>query len=68
MSYHAVGSCTLSQDERRAEALELIKIIEDCEGELHGHERDMIARVSEGATVSVKMLFWLRDIKDRVIA
>jgi len=28
----------------------------------------MIARVRDGAPVSVKMLFWLRDIKDRMLA
>ena len=67
MSYHDLSESTLGADERRVEALRIIEILSDYQDELHSHELDMMHRVECGASVSPKMLFWLRDIKDRVM-
>jgi hypothetical protein len=67
MSYHDLSECTLSSAERLEEALCIIEILQDYQDELHSHELDMMHRVECGASVSSKMLFWLRDIKDRVM-
>jgi hypothetical protein len=68
MSYNDLSQSTLGPDERREEALRIITMLDDYQDELRSHEYDMIARVRDGAPVSVKMLFWLRDIKDRILA
>ena len=67
MSYHDLSSSSLDGPERRVEALKICQMLEDYQDELRSHEVDMISRVLSGAEVSVKMLFWLRDIKDRVL-
>lgn len=68
MSYNNLSQSSLTPDERREEALRICTMLDDYGDELHSHEYDMIARVRDGAPVSVKMLFWLRDIKDRVLS
>lgn len=67
MSYHDLSQSSLSSAERLEEALKIIEILQDYQDELHSHEIDMIHRIENGAPVSPKMLFWLRDIKDRVL-
>lgn len=64
--FSTVGS-TLDATERQDEALRICKILEDYQDELRSNEVDMISRVLDNAPVSVKMLLWLRDIKDRVM-
>jgi hypothetical protein len=58
---------TLDAVERHEEALRICKILEDYQDELRSNEVDIISRVQDNAPVSTKMLFWLRDIKDRVL-
>jgi hypothetical protein len=42
-------------------------MLEGYESELKSNEKDMMAAVEAFGSCSVKQLFWLRDIKDRVL-
>ena len=65
MSYHDLSECTLTDDERRAEANRILLLIVDAPGKSQ-HEVEFIEKVRKPwATVSVKQLFWLRDLKDK---
>jgi hypothetical protein len=68
MTYHSLSECTLDDEERRAEARRIIEIIAPFERDLSKKENDFIRdRMFHNYYVSVAQLFWLRDIKDRVI-
>ena len=67
MSNFSTVGTTLDATERQDEALRICSILEDYQDGLRSNEIDMISRVLDNAPVSVKMLLWLRDIKDRVI-
>jgi hypothetical protein len=68
MSYHDLSECTLSDDERQAEARRLIEMIAPQEEKLSKQENGFIRdRLFHNCHVTVKQLFWLRDIKDRVL-
>jgi hypothetical protein len=67
MSYHDLSECTLSLSERIQEALRLIKIIKDYTDKLTDKEREFVSKMCTTQQISVKQLFWLRDIKDRVL-
>jgi hypothetical protein len=67
MSYHDLSECTLTADERLAEAGRILRILGcDSQDNFARHERDFIERMNDAKFVSVKQLFWLRDLKDRV--
>lgn len=69
MSYHDLSECTLTDDERRAEATRISGMLEGYWTQMNDVERGFLSRVAdENYPVSVKQLFWLRDIKDRMIA
>lgn len=65
MSYHDLSSCTLDADERRAEADKLADIID--KDSLTETEFKFLEYVWDGGPISVKQLFWLRDIKDKYL-
>jgi hypothetical protein len=67
MSYHDLSSCTLDADARRAEADRIVAMLESVTDDLSNTEASFVERVADGCPISVKMLFWLRDIKDRVL-
>jgi hypothetical protein len=68
MSYHDLSECTLTADERRAEANRICSMLSDDTERMLSNERDFVERVGDNhAPVSVKQLFWLRDIKDRYL-
>ena len=67
MGYHDLSECTLTADERVEEADRIINMLEGYEGELKSNEQSMMASVESTGTCSVKQLFWLRDIKDRIL-
>ncbi len=67
MSYHDLSECTLTADERCAEANRIIEMLEGYESDLKPNEKDMMAAVEAFGSCSIKQLFWLRDIKDRVL-
>jgi hypothetical protein len=67
MSYHDLSECTLSQDERVAEKDRIITMLADMQDELTPKEREFITKMESYSWVSVKQLFWLRDIKDKYL-
>ena len=68
MSYHSLSECSLTDDELRAEATRIVEILADFTEQLRPNERNLVERMGdEYATVSVAQLFYLRDIRDRVI-
>jgi hypothetical protein len=69
MSYHDLSECTLNADERREEANRILANFEDAPGkddpdsdDFTEVEREFIERMKKGGPVSVKQLFWLRDM------
>jgi ribosomal protein L16 Arg81 hydroxylase len=69
MSYHDLSECTLSDSERLAEADEIVAMLDadDVVIRLSDKEYDLISKQRNSVYCSVKQLFWLRDIKDRVL-
>ncbi len=65
MGYHDLSRSTLTADERRAEADRLTGIIGEFENRLTDTERQFVKKTRDGFPISVKQLFYLRDIKDR---
>jgi hypothetical protein len=67
MSYHDLSDSTLTADERRAEATRIIEVIGDqMIKEMRSHEAKFVRQMEdEDVPVSVKQLFWLRDLKDK---
>lgn len=64
MTYHDLSECTLSPEERKAEADRIIEILSE-EYDYTPKEEEFIAQMVDSETVSVKQLFWLRDIKEK---
>ena len=67
MTYHSLSECTLTDDERRAEADRLTVIIGEFEDRLTPNELAFVKKQRDGFPVSVKQLFWLRDIRDKYV-
>lgn len=65
MSYHNLSECSLTPAERLEEAGRIVGMLEDYMDELKTNEISMIEGLE--SSCSVKQLFWLRDIKDRVM-
>ena len=64
MSYHSLSECTLTDDERRAEATRIVLRIIDISGKTQ-KEVDFIRNMSRNVPVSVAQLFYLRDLNDK---
>jgi hypothetical protein len=64
MSYHDLSECTLTNDERVAEKDKIINSLLN-ESRLTDNERRFIWDISTSDFVSVKQLFWLRDIYNK---
>lgn len=67
MSYHDLSGSTLTDDERRAEADRILEMIKGNRDLLTLVETGFVDKVARGGPVSIKILFWLRDIKDRIL-
>ncbi len=67
MGYHDLSECTLTPDERAAEAARILEMLEGYEDEFQPNEKSMMAQVESSGNCSVKQLFWLRDISSRVL-
>ena len=66
MSYHDLSECTLNATERRSEASKICARLADFTEQMRQNEADFVARVSdESAPISIKQLFWLRDLSDK---
>lgn len=66
MSYHDLSECTLSPDERVEEKDRLIKMLEGVT-DFTASEIKFLESIESSGYVSVKQLFWLRDIKDKYL-
>ena len=66
MGYNDLSECTLTNDERVAEAQRITRrLIGSCAGELTPKEEEFVGQMENAGYVSVKQLFWLRDINDK---
>jgi negative regulator of genetic competence, sporulation and motility len=65
MSYHDLSECTLTATERLEEASRIIEMLSSLMDECSEKERRFIEGLE--SSCSVKQLFWLRDIKDRIL-
>lgn len=68
MSYHDLSESTLTADERRAEANRICAMLDDQIAYMQTHEGKFVESISDvEAAVSVKQLFWLRDLKEKYL-
>lgn len=68
MGYHDLSSCTLTAVERREEGLRIVHMLRDSYDQMQEHERSFLERMDDlDIPVSVKQLFWLRDLKDKYL-
>ena len=65
MGYNDLSECTLNQEERCAEKDRIIARLEGIQDELTPKEREFVTKMHDYNWVSVKQLFWLRDINDK---
>lgn len=65
MSYHNLSECTLTADERRTEADRLTVILGQVQDKLTEAELSFVKKCRDGFPISVKQLFWLRDINNK---
>jgi hypothetical protein len=66
MSYHDLSECTLSPAERREEANRICEMLAGTEADMTAASFEFFKKIKDpNVPVSVKQLFWLRDIKDR---
>lgn len=65
MGYNDLSECTLTQDERVAEKDRIVARLEDFEEQMTPKEREFVTKMHDYNWVSVKQLFWLRDINEK---
>ena len=62
MSYNNLSECTLSPDERVAEKDRIVVRLTEIQADMTRNESDFVVRIADSNFVTVKQLFWLRDI------
>jgi len=69
MSYHDLSECTLTPQERFHEKNEILKILGILllDKEVPENELKFLQSMAHAANVSVKQLFYLRDIKEKYL-
>jgi hypothetical protein len=68
VAYHPLTKDSGSDaDNRRAEADRILKMLTPHFEELAPNEKQFVGDVKRGFPVTVKQLFWLRDLKDKVL-
>jgi hypothetical protein len=65
MGYNDLSECTLTQDERVAEKDRIVSRLTGIQDEMTPKEREFVTKMESSNFVSVKQLFWLRDINDK---
>lgn len=67
MSYHDLSSCTLTDDERVAEKDRILRILLEriTPSQMTEKEAEFIGKMDDARSVSVKQLFYLRDINSK---
>ena len=62
MSYTNLSECTLSPDERASEKDRIVVRLTEIQADMTRNESDFVVRIADSNFVTVKQLFWLRDI------
>ena len=67
LSYHDLSSCTLTDDERVAEKDRILRMLLEriTPSQMTEKEAEFIGKMDDAKYVSVKQLFYLRDLNDR---
>jgi hypothetical protein len=66
MGYNDLSQSTLTPQERRLEASKIVGRIQDCLDQMTLGERKFVESMGcDFAPVSVKQLFWLRDLNEK---
>ena len=65
MGYNDLSECTLTMDERCAEKDRIVSRLCGLEDQMSPKEKDFLTKMHDYNSVSVKQLFWLRDINDK---
>jgi hypothetical protein len=65
MGYNDLSECTLTQDERVAEKDRIVSRLTGIQDEMTAKEREFATKMESSSFVSVKQLFWLRDISGK---
>jgi hypothetical protein len=67
MSYHDLSECTLTADERQAEAMRIADMLTDM-SKMSQKEREFVLLMgSAHVVVSTKQIFWMRDLRDKYL-
>lgn len=70
MPFHSLNTDSGGSDEdRRNEATRILTMFQDFNvlGHLSKKEREFVDKMAQGFAVSVNQLFWLREIKTRIL-
>ena len=70
MTYHEFSECTLTPTERKKEADEILRMFfnEGVERiDFTDSERGFFESMQRANHISVRQLFWLRDLKDKYL-
>jgi hypothetical protein len=62
MGYNDLSESTLTQDERVAEKDRIVSRLTGIQDEMTSNEREFVTKMESYNCVSIKQLFWLRDI------
>jgi hypothetical protein len=65
MGYNDLSECTLTQDERVAEKDRIVSRLTGIQDEMTPKEREFVTKMESSSFVSVKQLYWLRDINGK---
>lgn len=65
MGYNDLSECTLTDDERVAEKDRIVSRLAGVQDWMTMKEREFVTKMESSNSVSVKQLFWLRDINDK---
>lgn len=66
MAYHNLANDSGSDDaRRREEAADILKILDDFIEQMTPREQSFVEQMSEGGPVTVKQIFYLRDLKGK---
>jgi hypothetical protein len=65
VSYHDLSDSTLTDDERRIEANRICERLQHEIGAMKDNEKHFIQRKMRGGYVSIKEIFWLRNLNEK---
>jgi hypothetical protein len=62
MAYNDLSECTMDNEGRVAEKDRIVSRLTEIQADMTRNESDFVTRIAGGNYVSVKQLYWLRDI------